>query len=575
LPPEARAAPRRERSSEPIPGDKPMKITLPAALALTASALAACGGDDAAPPAITLACADLTAANLKIAGLKVASAVEVAASGALPAHCQLNGALNERTGIDGKPYAIGFELRMPPAATWNGKFFFQGGGGTNGFIVPATGNLLNAPSGSALALGYAVASTDGGHATGQSDNGFGIDPQARSDYGYNAVGQVTVAAKTIVEARFGRAPARSYLLGCSNGGRDAMVAASRFADQYDGFVAANPGFNLPKAAIAEQWDTQQFMSAAASGQLPKDAFPAAAMTLVAQRILARCDALDGAADGMVNDRAACQAAFSLAADVPTCSGAPGASCLTAAQKGALQNVFGGPKNSAGQSLYASWPWDPGIAGQNWRFWKLDAGFAPLPFNTLIGAGAMGFIFTSPPDQPDLSDAGLGYQLGFSMDNDAPKILATTATYKESAIEFMTPPQPTQLTTLKSRGKLIVVHGTADPVFSANDTIAWYEALKAADPNAASYARVFLVPGMNHCAGGPATDRFDMLKTLEDWVEKGSAPDAVTATVNPADPDVMAAGWPSTRSRPLCAYPKQALLKAGATDLESAASFECR
>ncbi|RQP24893.1 tannase/feruloyl esterase family alpha/beta hydrolase [Piscinibacter terrae] len=542
-------------------------------LVVAASVVAACGGGNDAPA--TLACTDLTTARLNIQNLQVASAVEVAASGALPAHCKVNGSLNARTGIDGKPYAIGFELRTPLPAAWNGKFFFQGGGGTNGVIVPATGNLLNAPTGTALERGYAVASTDGGHGTGQSDVSFGVDPQARSDYGYHAVGQVTVVAKKIVQARFGQLPARSYLLGCSNGGRDAMVASSRFADQFDGYVAGNPGFNLPKAAIAEQWDTQQFMSAAAPGQLPKDAFPASAMNLVAQKILAKCDALDGVADGMVNDRAACQAAFSIANDVPTCAGTPDASCLTAAQKTALQNIFGGARDSANHALYASWPLDPGVSGQNWRFWKLDAGFAPLPFNTLIGAGAMGYVFSSPPDAPSLADGGLGYQLGFSMDTAAAKIAATTATYKESALEFMTPPNPTQLTTLKARGKLIVVHGTADPVFSPNDTMAWYDALKAADASAPNYARLFLVPGMNHCSGGPATDRFDMLTALENWVEKGTAPDAVRATVNASDPDVVAAGWPATRSRPLCAYPKQAMLKAGATDTEDAASFECR
>ncbi len=535
--------------------------------------VAACGGDGDTPS--VLACADLTTAKLGIANLQVASAVEVAASGPLPAHCKVNGALNSRIGIDGKPYAIGFELRTPLPTAWNGKFFFQGGGGTNGLIVPATGNLLNAPAGTALERGYAVVSTDGGHNTGQSDVSFGIDPQARSDYGYNAVGQVTMAAKKIVHARYGQLPARSYLLGCSNGGRDAMVASSRFADQFDGYVATNPGFNLPKAAIAQQWDTQQFMSAATSGQLPKDAFPATALHLVAQSVLAKCDALDGVTDGMVNDRVACQGAFSIANDVPTCSGAPDAGCLTAAQKTALQNVFGGARDSANRSLYASWPLDPGVSGQNWRFWKLDAGFAPLPFNTLIGAGAMGYVFSTPPDAPDLADGGLGYQLGFSMDTAAAKISATTATYKESALEFMTPPNPTQLTTLKARGKLIVVHGTADPVFSPNDTIAWYDALKAADASASNYARLFLVPGMNHCGGGPATDRFDMLTALEDWVEKGAAPDAVRATVNAADPDVVAAAWPARRSRPLCAYPKQAMLKTGATDTEDAASFECR
>jgi feruloyl esterase len=550
----------------PTPAGTLLATTLCAAALLTG-----CGSNDA-----PLACTEISTASLNLSGLKVAQAVEVAASGALPAHCKVTGSVNDRTGIDGKPYAIGFELRLPQPADWQRKFFFQGGGGTDGVINPATGNLLNTTASTALAQGHAVVATDSGHATGASDVGFALDAQARLDYGYNAVGTLTPLAKAIVQRRYLSAPERSYFMGCSNGGRQAMVAASRFADQFDGLIAGNPGFNLPKAAIAEAWDTQQFMSAASAGQLPKDAFPPAAMALVGQRILAKCDALDGVADGIVNDRAACQAAFSLANDVPSCSGSTTTGCLSPAQKTALQKVFDGARNSAGQALYASWPWDAGVAGAGWRFWKLDAGFAPLPFNTLIGAGAIGYVFTTPPEAPNLSDGGLGYQLGFSMDSGAPKIFATAAPFNSSAMDFMTPPNPTQLTTLKNRGsKLIVFHGTADPVFSPNDTLAWYDALRAADANAASYARVFLVPGMNHCSGGPATDRFDMLAAMEAWVTKGTVPDSVLAGVNPADPDVIAAGWPASRTRPLCAYPKQARLKAGATDTESAASFACQ
>lgn len=539
----------------------------------TAIVLTACGGSDQPQP---LACTGITTASLGLAGLKVAQAVEVAASGALPAHCMVTGSANDRTGIDGKPYAIGFELRLPQSTDWKHKFFFQGGGGTDGVIVPATGSLINTTATSALAQGYAVVATDGGHATGQSDVSFGLDPQARVDYGYNAVGTLTPLAKAIIEKRYASKPTHSYFMGCSNGGRQAMVAAARFGDQFDGLIAGDPGFNLPKAALAETWDTQQFMSAAGPGQLPKDAFPQAAMTLVSQSILAKCDALDGAVDGIVSDRVACQAAFNLATDVPSCGSGATGGCLSAAQKTALQKIFDGAKNAGGQSLYASWPWDPGIAGANWRFWKLDAGFAPLPFNTLIGAGALGYVFTTPPDAPALSDGGLGYQLGFSMDTGAPKIFAAAAPFNESAMSFMTPPNPTQLTKLtQNGGKLIVYHGSADPVFSPNDTMAWYDALKSADAKAATYARLFLVPGMNHCAGGPTTDRFNMLTALEDWVEKGTAPDSVVASVNPADPDVIAAGWPATRSRPLCAYPTQARLKIGATDIESAASFQCQ
>lgn len=548
---------------------RPTGVRVLALTIVAAAAMAACGGGEA------LDCTEITTDRLALPGLKVAQAVEVAASGALPAHCKVSGSVNERTGIDGKPYAIGFELRLPRLADWKHKFFFQGGSGTDGAISPAVGDLVNTTSTTALAQGYAVVATDGGHATGRSDPSFGLDPQARIDYGYNAVGTLTPLAKVIVARHYGDIPQRSYFMGCSNGGRQAMVAATRFANQFDGLVAAAPGFNLPKAALAQAWDTQQFMSAGA-GQLPKDVFPQAAMTLVSQRILAKCDALDGASDGIVNDRAACQSAFNLDTDVPTCSAEGTGGCLSAAQKAALQRIFDGVKNSAGQSLYANWPWDPGIAGGNWRFWKLDAGFAPLPFNTLTGSGAVGYIFATPPDMPDLTDGGLGYQLSMNFDVQGPKIYATQAPYNESAMSFMTPPNPTQLTKLKQHGgKLIVYHGTADPVFSANDTIAWYEALKSGDVTAANYARLFLVPGMNHCNGGPSTDQFNMLAALEDWVEKGKAPEQLTAAVNPADPDVVAAGWPATRTRPLCVYPKQARLKPGATDLESAASFVCQ
>ena len=285
-----------------------ISFRMAAAMAL-AITVAGCGGGSGVA---ALTCDTITSASLNIDGLKVASAVSVAAKsdGAMaaqnyPAHCRVQGSINDRTGADGKPYAIGYEVRLPES--WNGKFFFQGGGGTNGFLVPAVGDLLNSTESNALSQGYAVASTDGGHNGGQSDVSFGLDPQARSDYGYNAVGTLTPAAKQLISRRYGRAPERSYLVGCSNGGRDAMVAATRFADQFDGMVAADPGFNLPKAAIAQQWDTQQFMAAGA-GQLPKDAFPPSVLNAVSNRILAKCDAHDGDVDCIVNNLSACKAA---------------------------------------------------------------------------------------------------------------------------------------------------------------------------------------------------------------------------------------------------------------------------
>jgi len=543
--------------------------------ASSASATALEVNADAALVTPRLRCSDL-AARPWLGGVVLTQAEEVAASSGTPSfplHCLVGGQIDARTGSDGKPYAIGFELRMPLSG-YHGRFFFQGGGGTDGVINPAFGDLLNSATTNALSLGYAVVSTDGGH-TGPADVSFGLDPQARIDYGYNAVGRTTQVAKSIVSGYYGRAPRRSYFVGCSNGGRQGMVAAARFADQFDGILAAAPGMNLPQAALAQAWDTQQFFFAGPPGQLPKDTFPPAALATVAASVIARCDALDGLADGMVNDVDGCKIAFQLDRDVATCATPDATGCLSAEQKTALANVFAGVKNSSGTSLYATWPFDPGISGGGWRFWKLDAGFAPLPFNTIIGSGALGYIFTTPPDAPDLSDAGLGYQLSFDFDAGGPKLLATNATFSQSALQFMTPPDPTHLTRFKKRGgKLIVVHGSADPVFSTHDTIAWYRALLAADLTAGSYARLFLVPGMNHCSGGPATDRFDMLSALQSWVESRRAPNSVVAAVDPANPDVAAQGWSSSRTRPLCPYPKRAVFTRGSASPEAASSFTC-
>jgi feruloyl esterase len=139
------------------------------------------------------------------------------------------------------------------------------------------------------------------------------------------------------------------------------------------------------------------------------------------------------------------------------------------------------------------------------------------------------------------------------------------------MDFMGMPDPLNLTTVKAKGKLLVYHGTADPVFSSNYTRNWYDKLKSRDASAASHVRLFLVPGMNHCGGGMATDSFDAFTPLVDWVEKGAAPDSINATVASGNTD-KPASWSATRSRPLCAYPNKAVLKTGATDLESASSF---
>jgi hypothetical protein len=517
--------------------------------------------------------------------------------------------MNPRTGVDGKHYAINFEMRLP--ANWNGRFFHQVNGGSDGDIktdaTRAYGRKLGgSPTSNGLIEGFAVLTSDAGHApdpsyptdpaTGLGISGqiFGLDPQARLDYGFAAVGALTPMAKSLIASAYGRGPDRSYVAGCSNGGRHSLVAAARYAAEYDGVLAGDPGYNLPKAAIAEQWDSQALMKAARSldpvTHRPAiwSALGAADLTYLNSRILAKCDALDGATDGMVNDVRACQAVFSLDKDVVTCdAGAPSdGTCLTQVQKEALGRIFGGAKDLRGKALYSDWPFANGIDTPGWMFWKMGAtagagkGAAKYGLNLALGSASGAFLFTTPPADPKLI-TGLGstlidYVLNFDFDKAEALINATDATFTQSALTYMTPPNPTDLRALKDRGgKIIVYHGTADPVFSYNDTLAWYLGLTASNAGDASgFARFFAVPGMNHCSGGPATDQFDMLTPLVAWVEKGQRPDSILATARTPEQNPGIGAIPPGRTRPLCPYPRVARYK-GSGSLEDASNFLCQ
>jgi feruloyl esterase len=558
--------------------------------------LSACGGSDepplpalsAATPGTLVSCASLAAsaalANTTITASTLVASGALAVTGVttpMPEHCLVTGRMNQRTSaVDGKSYAIGFEMRLPTA--WNGRYFYQANGGIDGSVVTATGGTGGgAPVSNALQMGFAVLSSDAGHS---GPPWWGLDPQARLDYGYQAVGSLTPMAKNLIKAAYGKAPDRSYFGGCSNGGRHALIAAARYGDQYDGILSGAPGFHLPKAATAQLWKVQQYASIAtstlASGNdagLPdiSSSVTAAEWKLLGSKVTAKCDALDGLTDGIVSHTKACQTAFNLKTDVPSCTGSRDGTCLTEAQKTVLGNVFSGAKNSKGESTYANFYYDPGVAGSNYALWHFTN-------STTLDPGATAFIFTTPPSSQSafLATTGLKYALNFSMDTDYPKIFATDATYTESPWSFMTPPNETDLSKLKSRGgKVLVYHGAADPIFSAADTVKWYDALQTANNGSATnFARYFNVPGMNHCSGGPATDQFDMLTSLVNWVEKAQAPDQVVAKARGAGANVvnaeLPATWGAARARPLCAYPKVARYN-GSGDIESASSFSCQ
>lgn len=568
----------------------------PLMLAACAAALLlpACGGSDeitiglpqlaAARPGTLAACTMLTGFSFAATTITAASVVPAGtlnnAGQPVGEHCLVTGRMNERTSaVDGQAYAIGFQMRLP--RDWSGRLLYQGNGGIDGVVTTADGGVSIGSGGllrNGLQAGFAIISSDAGHSAAQNPL-FGLDPQARRDYGYQAVGTLMPMARALVAAAYGRGPDRAYIAGTSNGGRHAMVAAARHAAQFDGYLANSPGFNLPKAAVAQLWGAQQWRRVATgTGTAPnfdlESALPIAERRLIAQAVLARCDALDGVADGLVHDGAGCRTAFDLARDVPTCAGARDGSCLSAEQKTVIAAVHAGPRNSRGEALYSRFPYDPGLASTGWADWK---------FRNSVRGGrdpvAVAHIFSVPPVPTTLAST-LDYALAFDIEVDAPKILATNAVYTESAMAFMTPPDPLNLDAMRERGaKMIVVHGAADGVFSVDDTEAWYEALdRRLGGRAAEAVRFFRVPGMGHSRGGPATDQYDALAALVAWVEGGVAPDRIVATArgpgNPGGANAeLPAGWSATRSRPLCPHPLVARFAGG--DPESAGSFACQ
>ncbi len=564
------------------------------ASALVATLAAGCGGSDDTPALPRLAAAQAAALSgtcealaAKLAGLAdttITAATTVAAGKVSnvdsPEHCRVTGEMFKRTSaVDGRSYAIGFEMRLPKA--WNGRYFYQGNGGIDGAVVAAAGALGGGPVTGALAQGFAVMSSDAGHNNATSAGpAFGIDPQARLDYGYQASAKLLPTAKEVIRQAYGKAPDRLYFGGCSNGGRHALVAAARYGDQYDGFLVGSPGFNLPKAAVANIFGAQRYRTVSADPTSITAANLATAWTtaeraLVSAAVVAKCDALDGATDGLVQDTAACQSRFNLQTDVATCTGARDGTCLSAAQKAVVADIFAGAKTSAGLPIYASFPFDSGHGTAGVASWEFNA---PLDRDS----GAVGLIFKVPPLAGNsTADQLATYVLTASVDTMFQEIFATNATYTESSMSFMTPPDATNLGKVKNRGgKILAYHGVSDAIFSVNDTQAWYDGLRTANGgDASNFARFFRVPGMGHCSGGPATDQFDMLSQLVAWVEQGTAPDSVvakargTGNAGGVNADLPAA-WSATRSRPLCPYPQVARYK-GTGDIESADSFSCQ
>jgi feruloyl esterase len=496
------------------------------------------------PAAACLALADLQLPGLSLSdarGQRVAAGPApppfpgAPSAGSLPAHCRFDAVIDRRTGLDAKRYGIGFAVALPD--DWNGRLLMQGGGGLNGRVAPPIGGVAAGDT-PALARGFAVVTTDTGHEGSVFDAGFMRDQQAGLDFAYAAVGRVALAAKDVVARYYGRRAAKAYFAGCSTGGREGMLMAQRYPAYFDGIIAGAPAMRTGHSNLALRTMRVAFNRItprdAAGKLLPTGAFSDADRAAVAKALIDACDANDGVKDGLIFDTRGCRFQPSSLA----CKGTKADGCLSAPQVAAIEQAFAGPRDSKGRQVYPKFVYDTGI--------------------TFAGPGIPGILMPNagPPVPPV---PGIDQDVDAearAADADAQQAMTDTASW-------------TNLSTFSGHGgKLIFFHGVSDPWFSAMDTVEYYQRLAVAGGGAEAvrgWSRLFLSPGMGHCGGGAgALDRFDLLTPLVEWVERGTAPDAVPATGRDTP----------GRSRPLCAYPQQAHYK-GAGEPEALASYECR
>jgi feruloyl esterase len=548
------------------------------------------------PPGTPTACAALmNLTNFPVPNTQITLAQVNSATATLPAHCQVNGIINQRIGSDGCSYGDRFQVRLPMPADWNGRFMFQGGGGTDGTVPSATGSAGTlSPT---LAHGWAVASQDGGHENSQlaqcaskSPNQFYLDAQGVIDFAYQSIQAATLTAKYLIASYYGEGPNRTYWVGCSTGGREGMAMSQTFPQYYDGIVAGDPVYDLEAISFSELWGLERILAITPTpitytpttppAPLLYPAFPLSDQQLFTKAILQACDGLDGTVDGVIDNLPACQATFNPAKYVFTdtqqplqCTGAKLSTCLSAAQIDAVKRINQGPRTSTGQSITApagavaqdhadntalGYAYDGGfMAPSGIPSRKIGTATTP-PGDFGQGASQIGFAWLSPPD-PSFSI------LTFNFDTDLDLLSASSPVATNSSsldISKFT----------KHGGKIIWYHGLSDPGPPVLGTINYYNEMAAQNgglQGAAAFSRLYPIPNMGHCTGEPATDQFDALSPLVQWVENGVAPGAIVAR------GVNFTSAPTTRSRPLCPYPQEARFTGGpGGDLSLATNYTC-
>ena len=505
-------------------------------------------------PGLAATCEGLSATALKDTTITAAESVPAGtftppygnAISKLPAFCRVAGVI--------KPASdsyIRFEVWLP-ASGWNGKYLGVGNGGFAGSIG------FNS-MGANLKRGYATAGTDTGHEGDAEDASWAYHhPEKVIDFGYRALHLTTVNARILAQAFYSHPVQHTYFDSCSDGGREALMEAQRFPADFDGILAGAPA-NFWTHMLAAGVDISKAIYSDPAGYIPSIKFPA-----IAAAVLAACDALDGVKDGIVNDPSRCHFDPStlLCKDVET------RACLTAPQIASLKKLYAGGLNSRGSAIFPGYAPGAEDGRGGWVPWLIGNGPGGSSSSVYVENYFRYMVFEDPAWNPLTARVDTAMQ---SADEKTARAL--------NAVE-------TDLHGFQARGgKLILYHGWSDPAIAPSNTIHYYNGVvHAMGAEAAErFVRLYMVPGMQHCIGGPGPSSFGQLGTttakgpehgiydaLEEWVEEGKAPDAIVATKYVEDNSAKGVSM----TRPLCPYPQVAVYK-GTGDTNDSANFECR
>lgn len=432
----------------------------------------------------------------------------------LPAFCRVTASIAPSADSD-----IRIEVWLP-LSDWNGKFQGVGNGAWLGSIsTPALA--------AALVRGYAAASTDTGHSGGSASFALG-HPEKLTDFAYRAVHEMTEKGKSITTAFYdGTLPQRSYFVGCSAGGKQAMKEVQLYPEDYDGVVAGSPGVNWSGRAL----QTIHVGQAVAKAPLPAAKFP-----LLHAAAITACDSLDGATDGLIENPRLC----SFDPAVLQCTSTDATSCLTPAEVGTARAIYADVRHSVTNEKVVA-----GLSPGSETGWNTMAGAQPfgpgVDLFRYIVFGNAGWDFRTLNWNDDIARTRSASAMMDALDTNVEPFFARG-------------------------GRILSYHGWADPQISPGSTVDYYESVLAANAAARDNYRLFMVPGMAHCGGGEGTDQFDMLTVLEQWVEQGEAPAAI--------PAARVVKGNIVRTRPLCAWPETAVYN-GSGSIDDAASFSCR